>query len=125
MLIIVQQDMGWLGNAASFAKRVLGHASRATTFLGKHLGNIQSAVKSVHSFVTNPDVQRIGRDVGIAPGVFTTTGQVASTVHNGLGLLPQLGNDLKTGFTTAMGQVQPSTKRSLAELYSQANAIGT
>lgn len=117
--------MGWLGNAASFAKRVLGHASRATTFLGKHIGNIQSAVKSVHNFVNHPEVQKIGHDVGIAPGVFTTAGQVASTVHNGLGLLPQLGSDLKTGFTTAMGQVQPSTKRSLADLYNQANSIGS
>jgi hypothetical protein len=122
---INKPDMGFLGNLASFGRKFIGHASKAATFLGRHIPNIQSGIRSVQNFVAHPDVQRIGREVGIAPGVFTTAGQVASTLNNGLGLLPQLGSDLRTGFNTAMGAIQPSTKRSLADLYSQANQIGS
>ena len=110
--------------SCSFGAKLLGNATRAASYLGRNLGNISSGVKSVQAFVQNPDVQRIGKEVGISPSVFRTAGQVASTVGNAINLVPQLGSDLRSAGAVAMGSISGSTKRSLADLYDQANNIG-
>ena len=95
--------MGFLGNVGSFAKRFLGQASKAANFIGKNLHHVASGLKSVSNFVANPDVRKIGADVGIAPSIFTTAGRVADTLHSGVGLLPTLASDAQNMGRAAYG----------------------
>jgi hypothetical protein len=115
--------MGFLGKLASFGSKFLGHANKAASFIGRNLHHVSSGLKSVSDFVKNPDVRRIGQDVGIAPSIFNTTGRVADTLQNSVNLLPTIAGDVSRGATAAMGQIQPSTRASLADLYQQANNI--
>lgn len=116
--------MGFLGSVASFGRKFLGKASQAASFIGKNLHHVTSGLKSVQQFAEYPDVKRIGAEVGISPSVFRTVGQTASTLHNAVGLLPTVAGDLRTAGAAAMNSIPGGTKRSLADLYAQANSIG-
>ena len=115
--------MGFLGSVASFGKKFLGHAQKAVSFIGKNLHHVTSGLKSVQDFTSNPEVRKLGGQAGIAPSVFHTAGQVASTLNNAVGLLPTLGHNASTAYQAAMGSIPGSTRQSLADLYSQANSI--
>ena len=115
--------MGFLGNAASFAKRFIGQAHKAVQFIGKNLHHVTSGLTSFKNFVVHPDVQKIGQEVGISPSVFTTAGRVADTLNNGVNLLPTLASNTMAAGRTAFGAYPESTRQSLADLYSQANNV--
>jgi hypothetical protein len=117
--------MGFLGRLSSSASKFLGRANQAASFLGRNLHHVSSGLKSVQQFSSHPDVQRIGSQVGISPNVFRSVNQVASTLGNAVNLLPTLGNNLRTAGQAGLNSVPESTKRSLADLYQQANTIGT
>ena len=117
--------MGFLGSIFSAGKKFLGHAQKVGSFIGRNLHHVSSGLKSVQDFVANPDVQRIGSEAGISPSIFRTVGQTASTLHNAVGILPNLGRDLQSAGHAAMNSISGDTKQSLASLYSQANAIGS
>ena len=117
--------MGFLGSVASFGRKFLGKAQQVSNFIGRNLHHVSSGLKSVQQFVAHPDVQRIGSEVGISPSVFRAVGQTASTLNNAVGILPAVGTDLKHAGHAGLNAISTGTKRSLADLYNQANSIGS
>jgi hypothetical protein len=115
--------MGFLGSAASFAKRFLGQAGKAVQFIGKNLHHVSSGLTSFKNFVAHPTVQKIGSEVGIPPSIFTTAGRVADTLNNGVNLLPTLASNTAAAGRAAMAAYPSSTRQSLADLYSEANNV--
>jgi hypothetical protein len=118
-----QKAMGFLGSISSFSKKFLGHAQKAVSFIGKNLHHVTTGLKSVQDFVANPQVQKLGNDVGIPNSIFHRAGAVASTLNNAVGLLPTLAQNASGAYQAGMNSIPGSTRQSLADLYSQANSI--
>jgi hypothetical protein len=111
--------MSFLGRALSGSAKYLGKIQKAGVFLGKQLPKVAQASRGIQSLANNPSVKALSDRAGINPSVLRTIGQVSSTVGNAANLLPGTASDVRN----IVGGAAAGTKRSLADLYQQANTM--
>lgn len=120
--------MGFLGKALGTGLKFLGHAQRGAAFLGKALPHAAAGLQAAQRFTSNPAVQQAGAKLGLGPNVFARVNAIGDTTRNAIGLIPGLANnarDVAAGLQTAVtdaGRSLAPARRSIADLYRQANA---
>ena len=113
--------MRFLAKALSGGARFLGHATSGARYLGKALPTVGKALGAAQAFSSNRAVQDLAGKVGIGPNVFSRVNSAIDTTQNAIGLLPGVARDVNSALSSAGQSLQPA-RRSIADLYRQANA---
>lgn len=115
--------MGFLGRALTQgASKFIGRAVKASQFVGRAVPTISKGLQSAQRFAHNSAVQQAGQAIGIGPSVFNKVGAAIGHVNSAVNLAPSVVGDARAALTQAHHTLQPA-KRSIAELYQQANGV--